>query len=109
MIASGIGMAIIFQFTVENFQEDVININVETSYIHWRNTFPAVSMCLTKGFQIVWLKSSMWVTSFFYRRISYENSKLYDSVLAGQQYNSAGKVTQLKKLKKQQNLITKKV
>lgn len=51
MIASGIGMATIFKFTLQNFQEDVININVETSYLHWRNTFPAVSMCLTKGFE----------------------------------------------------------
>ncbi|XP_037032938.1 uncharacterized protein LOC119071920 [Bradysia coprophila] len=49
MIASGIGMATIFKFTLQNFQEDVININVETSFLHWRNTFPAVSMCFTKG------------------------------------------------------------
>lgn len=52
MIASAIGMAKIFQYTVQNFQEDVINVNVETSYIRWRNTFPAVSMCLIKGFQL---------------------------------------------------------
>lgn len=52
MVTSGIGMTIIFQFTVKNFQQDVININVETSFLHWTNTFPAISLCLTKGFEL---------------------------------------------------------
>lgn len=99
MIASGIGMSIIFQFTLQNFQEDVININVETSFLHWRNTFPAVSMCLIKGLKFNLINSFKWRILFWktlFRRIGYKNSRFYERILAVEQYNYTGKVTYLK-------------
>lgn len=65
MIASGIGMATIFKFTLQNFQEDVININVDTSFLHWRNTFPAVSMCFIKGLHYRTLAKSIHLFDLF--------------------------------------------
>lgn len=65
IIASGLGMGIIFQFTLQNFQQDVINVNVETSFLHWTNTFPAISMCLTKGCDCV-RKPNWWTLDLNY-------------------------------------------
>lgn len=95
MIASGIGMAIIFQFTLLNFQEDIINVNVETSFLHWRNTFPAVSLCLTKGTAGVQISTPQLYEpiDFVCRRINYETSKFHEGTLEGTQHNPSSTVT----------------
>lgn len=49
LISSGAGMVFILQLTLKRFYTDVITIDVDTSYLHWDNTFPAISICLTKG------------------------------------------------------------
>lgn len=49
LISSGAGMVFILQLTLKRFYTDVITIDVDTSFLHWDNTFPAVSICLTKG------------------------------------------------------------
>ncbi|XP_065092261.1 sodium channel protein Nach [Ochlerotatus camptorhynchus] len=41
-------MTLILLYTLESFDETV-NINIETSYLRWNNTFPATSICYTKG------------------------------------------------------------
>lgn len=43
------GMLVIFKSTFDRFANDSININVDTMYLRWENTFPAVSFCLVKG------------------------------------------------------------
>lgn len=44
--------------TLTRFFSDSISIGIETTYLHWNNTFPAISFCLTKN------RSSTRVTEF---------------------------------------------
>ncbi|KNC28028.1 hypothetical protein FF38_06823 [Lucilia cuprina] len=39
----------IFLLTLTRFFSDSISIGIETTYLRWNNTFPAVSFCLTKN------------------------------------------------------------
>ncbi|XP_055538876.1 uncharacterized protein LOC129726190 [Wyeomyia smithii] len=41
-------MSYIFLYTLKSFDETV-NIHIDTSHLRWNNTFPAVSICYTKG------------------------------------------------------------
>ncbi|XP_053686311.1 sodium channel protein Nach [Sabethes cyaneus] len=41
-------MSYILLYTLDSFQETV-NIHIDTSYLRWNNTFPAISICYTKG------------------------------------------------------------
>lgn len=50
-------MSRIFILTYENISEDAISIQVDTSYLHWNNTFPAISLCLSKGRSTVAIKA----------------------------------------------------
>ncbi|XP_032589837.1 pickpocket protein 19 [Drosophila grimshawi] len=47
--ASGWNMAAIFILIMARFHTDLTSIGVTTSYIHWTNTFPSVSICLVKN------------------------------------------------------------
>lgn len=42
-------MSYIFMQTLDRFREDVVTTSVDMSYLHWTNTFPAVSICFEKG------------------------------------------------------------
>lgn len=39
----------IFLLTMTRYFSDSISIGIETTYLNWNNTFPAVSICLTKN------------------------------------------------------------
>ncbi|XP_073848123.1 pickpocket 29 isoform X2 [Musca autumnalis] len=39
----------IFVLTIKRYFSDSISIGIETTYLQWNNTFPAVSFCLTKN------------------------------------------------------------
>lgn len=40
----------IFFFTSYNrYNNDSVNINSDTAYIYWTNTFPAISTCVARG------------------------------------------------------------
>lgn len=43
------GMAYIFILTYDRYNKDSVNINLDTAYIHWTNTFPAVSTCIARN------------------------------------------------------------
>lgn len=49
IIISGVGMVYILRLTYKKYYTDLITIDVDTLFLHWDNTFPAVSICLTKG------------------------------------------------------------
>lgn len=49
IITSAWQMSRIFLLTFRSFENDAISINVDTAYLHWNNTFPAVSICFSKG------------------------------------------------------------
>lgn len=49
IIISGWNMGLIFYLMIKRLGTDSTSIGVTTSYIHWRNTFPSVSICLVKG------------------------------------------------------------
>lgn len=49
MIASTLVMSIMFQQTIKGFEQDIVNVNLDNSYLHWVNTFPAISICFSKG------------------------------------------------------------
>jgi len=49
ILISGWNMGSIFLLMMTRFQTDSTSIGVTTTYIHWSNTFPAVSICLIKN------------------------------------------------------------
>ncbi|KAL5273696.1 hypothetical protein ACFFRR_000445 [Megaselia abdita] len=49
LIISGSGMVFILKLTFQRYYSDMITIDVDTLFLHWDNTFPAVSICLMKG------------------------------------------------------------
>ncbi|KAM7353604.1 pickpocket 29 isoform 1-T1 [Cochliomyia hominivorax] len=49
IIISAWNIISIFLLTLTRFFSDSISIGIETTYLHWNNTFPAVSFCLTKN------------------------------------------------------------
>lgn len=42
-------MVFILKLTMKRYYSDLITIDVDTLFLHWDNTFPAVSICLVKG------------------------------------------------------------
>lgn len=42
-------MITLFYYTNEAYANDAVTINVDTAYLHWNNTFPAVSLCMTEN------------------------------------------------------------
>lgn len=42
-------MCVILSSSLKQFGSKTTSIAVDTSYLHWNNTFPAVSICMTKG------------------------------------------------------------
>lgn len=56
-------MAIIFRTTLIAFGQDIIDVNIDTAYLHWTNTFPAVALCLARGNKVEQLES--WATEYF--------------------------------------------
>lgn len=42
-------MGLIFYLMIKRLGTDSTSIGITTSYIHWINTFPSVSICLVKG------------------------------------------------------------
>lgn len=49
LIVSALSMSYIFVLTLQSFEQDVVIVNLDTAYLHWTNTFPAVSVCLARG------------------------------------------------------------
>lgn len=49
IIISGWNMGLIFYLMIKRLGTDSTSIGITTSYIHWINTFPSVSICLVKG------------------------------------------------------------
>lgn len=43
------GLSFLLNLTWLSYQQDAININVDTSYLKWNNTFPAISVCIIEG------------------------------------------------------------
>lgn len=50
LIASFIGMVVIFVYTIDAYANDAITINMDTAYSKWNNTFPAISFCMLRPF-----------------------------------------------------------
>lgn len=50
IIASLAGMALILTYTMDAYDNDAITVNMDTSYLRWNNTFPAVSFCILRPF-----------------------------------------------------------
>lgn len=40
----------LLRFVLETFLENRITVNLETSYLNWKHTFPAVSICMMEPF-----------------------------------------------------------
>ncbi|KRF98011.1 uncharacterized protein Dwil_GK21926 [Drosophila willistoni] len=49
ILLSGWNMTSIFILTINRYNTDSTSIGVTTTYIRWTNTFPAVSICLSKN------------------------------------------------------------
>lgn len=52
LFASLVGMIVLFVYTMNVYENSAISINIDTSYLHWNNTFPAVSFCMLKPFEL---------------------------------------------------------
>jgi hypothetical protein len=50
IILSFMGLSKFMYSTLEEYFTDIVIINVETSYLDWINTFPAISICFRKGY-----------------------------------------------------------
>lgn len=46
------GMITIFLYAINSFENNEITINIDTNFLHWNNTFPAVSFCMLKPFNL---------------------------------------------------------
>lgn len=49
LIASFIGMILIFVYTIDAYANDAISINFDTAYLNWNNIFPAISFCMLRS------------------------------------------------------------
>jgi hypothetical protein len=47
----------IFEQTLVSYDSAAISINIDSSFLHWNNTFPAVSVCFAKGRSTTALKT----------------------------------------------------
>ena len=43
------GMFTIFKLTIRRYYTDMTTIDIDTLFLNWESTFPAVSLCLSKG------------------------------------------------------------
>lgn len=57
LLSSIVGMAYIFISTYNRYSKDSVNINLDTAYIHWTNTFPAVSACVARNSKMDQIKT----------------------------------------------------
>lgn len=67
------GMITIFLYAINSFENNEITININTHFLHWKNTFPAVSFCMLKPFN---LKGEQKIKSFM--RNYYADHKMDD-------------------------------
>lgn len=70
IVISGWNMGLIFYLMIKRLGTDSTSIGITTSYIHWINTFPSVSICLVKG------KVTENFTNTIRQRISSNNSSI---------------------------------
>lgn len=63
LLVSLMAMAIIFRTTLIAFGQDIIDVNIDTAYLHWTNTFPAVALCWARGNKNAPLDS--WAVDYF--------------------------------------------
>lgn len=61
LLWSTICMAYIFLLSYNRYNKDSVNINLDTAYIHWVNTFPAVSICIVRSSRLNRIKSLLQV------------------------------------------------
>lgn len=52
LIASLLGMGIMLYNTVNSFNNDAFTVNIDTTYLQWNNTFPAVSFCMQRPLDV---------------------------------------------------------
>lgn len=48
-VISFIGMVVVFQYAFGSYARGTIAISLDRSFLHWKNTFPAISFCMLKG------------------------------------------------------------
>lgn len=66
IIGSLIGMSLILTYTVDMYENNAITINMDTAYLKWNNTFPAVSFCMLKTMDIYGInKVKKFITKYY--------------------------------------------
>lgn len=56
LVSSLAGMIFILMLTYTRYYHDSVNITLDTAYIRWTNTFPAISTCISGSSQINGIK-----------------------------------------------------
>lgn len=46
LLGSIVGIIYIFEITIDRYNTDSVSIDLDTAYLHWTNTFPAISICM---------------------------------------------------------------
>lgn len=52
--------------TSERFNSDIISIGIDSAYLNWNTTFPAVSLCLVKGMNVKVLRFRFHIKDNFF-------------------------------------------
>lgn len=73
LIASLLGMGIMLVYSVDTFNNDAFTVNIDTNYLQWNNTFPAISFCMQKPLDVI---SEVKIRNFiieYYEKHNIEN------------------------------------
>lgn len=38
--------------TLASFREDIVDVTFDTDYLSWTNSFPAISLCMARGYDV---------------------------------------------------------
>lgn len=53
LLVLAVCMARSLRSTLQDFDSDVVDLNLDTAYLHWTNTFPALAICLARGSSVL--------------------------------------------------------